>query len=125
MAEMKAGQIVHVEYASNDPPATRKFLEEVFGWKFQAPPMPPGEIYWTFEATPGPGGGLMETMEGQGPGTLAYLLVESVDAAVKMITAHGGKVLRPKQEIPNVGWFALFEAPGGLVQAVFEAKRPA
>ncbi len=123
MTEMKAGQIVHVEYASKDPPATKKFFEEVFGWKFQSQPMPPGASYWTFEAPAGPAGGLMETMEGRGPGTLTYLLVESVDEAVKRIASHGGKILRPKEEIPNVGWFAVFEAPGGVVQAAFESTR--
>jgi predicted enzyme related to lactoylglutathione lyase len=54
------------------------------------------------------------------PGTLNYVLVDSVDASVKKITQHGGKVLMPKQEIPKVGWFAVYEAPGGVVQAIYQ-----
>ncbi len=120
MAEIKPGGVVHIELSSSDTSATRKFLESVFGWKFKQAMAGPEMEYWTFEAGSGPGGGLMATMEGRPPGTLNYILVESVDAAVKKIRAHGGKILMEKQEIPQVGWMAVFEVPGGLTQAVFE-----
>jgi len=119
MDQPKPGAVVHVELSSNDLPATRKFLEGVFGWKFKKEAM--GEMeYWTFEAPSGPRGGLMKPMNDMPPGTVNYVLVDSVDAAVKKISAHGGKILMPKQEIPKVGWFALYEIPGGVVQAIFQ-----
>ena len=123
MEAPKPGAIVHAEITSKDLAATRKFLEGVFGWKFKKEAM--GEMeYWTFEAPSGPGGGLMSPMKGMTPGTLNYVLVESVDAAVKKIVAHGGKILLPKQEIPKVGWFAVYEIPGGVTQAVFQTVMP-
>lgn len=122
MTDPKPGAIVHAEFSSKDLPATRKFLEGVFGWKFKKEAM--GEMeYWTFDAGSGPGGGLMSPMPGMSPGTLNYVLVESVDAAMKKITAHGGKTLMPKQEIPNIGWFAVYEIPGGVVQAVYQSTQ--
>jgi predicted enzyme related to lactoylglutathione lyase len=122
MSDMKPGAVVHVELTSKDPAATRKFMEQVFGWKFKKENMPPPMEYWTFQAASGPGGGLMEEMEERPAGTLNYLLVESVDDAVKKITSHGGKILMPKQEIPEVGWSAMFEMPGGVAAAVFQSK---
>jgi predicted enzyme related to lactoylglutathione lyase len=122
MTDPKPGAIVHVELSSNDPAATRKFLTGVFGWKFKKEDTMPEMEYWTFDAGSGPGGGIMKPMVGMPPGTLNYVLVDSVDAAVKKIAAHGGKVLMPKQEIPNVGWFAVYEVPGGIVQAIYQAK---
>jgi predicted enzyme related to lactoylglutathione lyase len=115
---------VHVELSSNDPPATRKFLEAVFGWKFKKEDAAPEMEYWTFDAGSGPGGGLMEPMNGMPPTTLSYVLVESIDAAVKKIADHGGKIRIPKQEISNFGWFAVYEIPGGVAQAIYQPKRP-
>ncbi len=125
MPETKPGSVVHVELTSKDPAATRKFLEGVFGWKFTQQPMGGGDEYWTFEAGSGPGGGLTHPQPGMPPGTLNYLLVESVEASVRTITAHGGKILMDRMEIPSVGWMAVFEIPGGVVQAIFEPARKA
>jgi predicted enzyme related to lactoylglutathione lyase len=126
MTEMKAGMIVHVELTSSNLPATRKFLEGVFGWKFKKAEMEmdEGMEYWTWEAAAGPAGGLTNPQEGMAPSTLNYVLVESVEAAVKKIKAHGGKIMMDKTEIPTVGWFAIYEIPGGVHQAVFQALKP-
>ncbi|MCI4360793.1 MAG: VOC family protein [Thermoplasmata archaeon] len=123
MTDPTPGSIVHVELASKDPAATRKFLEAVFGWKFKKEEMPPPDEYWTFEAGNGPRGGVTSPMGSQKAGTLNYVLVDTVDAAVKKIVAHGGTIMMPKTEIPSVGWFAVYELPGGIVQAVFQTAR--
>jgi uncharacterized protein len=126
MAEMKPGAIVHVELSSSNPAATQKLLETVFGWKFKKESTAElGMEYWTWDAGSGPAGGLMKPMEGRPPGTLNYVLVESVDSASKKISAAGGKVVMPKQEIPKVGWMAVFEIPGGVMQAIFQPAAPA
>ncbi len=123
MTDPKPGAIVHVELSSKDPVASRKFFTDVFGWKFKKEEMGGGPEYWTFDAGSGPGGGLMEPMPGNPPGTLNYILVESVEAAEKKIVAHGGKIMMPRTEIPTVGWFTIFEVPGGVVSAVYESMR--
>jgi predicted enzyme related to lactoylglutathione lyase len=122
MTDPEPGAIVHAEITSTDLAATRTFYEGVFGWKFKKESMAEGE-YWTFTAANGPGGGLTSPMEGSAPATLNYLLVASVETAVKKIVAHGGKILIPRTEIPHVGYFATYEAPGGLVGAIYEPKR--
>ena len=125
MTEIRPGAVVHVELTSNDLPATRKFLEAVFGWKFKKEEMPGEMQYWTFDAGSGPRGGLTNPQPGMTPATLNYVLVESVEAAVKKIRSHGGKILMDRTEIPKVGWMAVYEIPGGVVQAIFEPVRMA
>jgi uncharacterized protein len=125
MYEPKPGDIVHVELTSSNLAATRKFLENFFGWKFKKAEMPDmgGMEYWTWEAGSGPMGGLTTPMNNMPPDTLNYILVESVDSSVHKITANGGKLLMPKQEIPTIGWFAVYEIPGGVVQAIFQPAK--
>jgi predicted enzyme related to lactoylglutathione lyase len=120
MADRKPGSIVHVEMTSNDLAASRKFLEGIFGWKFKKEEMGGGLEYWSFEAGTGPGGGLMAPMGPMPPSTLNYVLVDSVEATVKKIKTHGGKIMMDRTEIPKVGWFAIYELPGGVVQAIYE-----
>lgn len=125
MTGEKPGAIVHVELTSNDPAATRKFLEGVFGWKFKQEMVDPSMEYWTFDAGSGPRGGLTKPMGPMPPSTLNYVLVDSVEAHVKKIKAHGGKFMMERTEIPTVGWFAIYEIPGGVAQAIFEPlKKP-
>jgi predicted enzyme related to lactoylglutathione lyase len=127
MANEKPGAICHVELTSSDPAATKKFLEGVFGWKFKdtGMPMPDGSTYWTFEASNGPGGGLTKPMSGMPPDTLNYVLVDSVEASLKKIKSHGGKVMMERTEIPTIGWFAIYEVPGGIGQAIYEPLKKA
>lgn len=122
MPDPKPGAYVHIEIASTDPARTRKFFEEIFDWEFEDHP----EMeYMTYMPHGGPGGGIMSPMENQPPGILNYLLSNDIDADVPRIEAAGGRILRPKMEIPNVGWWALFQDPTGLTLALFQANRPA
>ncbi len=122
MPNPKPGSFVHIEIASADPARTRKFCEDVFGWKFvDVPEM----NYMTFEPASSPGGGIMNPMEGQPPGILNYVLSTDIDADVRRIESAGGRILRPKQEIPTVGWWALFQEPTGLVLALYQGRTQA
>jgi len=123
MATPKPGSIVHVELHSPAPEKTKAFYERVFGWKFEAIPQ---MNYTTFTAPSPPGGGLMSPMEGMGPMILNYILSTDIEATQRAIQAAGGTVLVPKQEIPKMGWFAIFRDPAGLTQAVYEdMQKPA
>ncbi len=114
MYKPKAGAIVRVELVSKDPAASRKFLETVFGWKFTKVEAE-GMEYHLFDAANDPGGHLMPRMENMPSRTVNYVLVNSVVTASKKIVKSGGKILMAKTEIPNVGWFAVYEVPGGFV----------
>jgi len=53
---------------------------------------------------------------------LNYVLVKSVDDSVAKATDLGAKVLMAKQEIPNMGWFAVLADPDGNTFALYQSK---
>jgi predicted enzyme related to lactoylglutathione lyase len=97
--------IVHIEFPAADPKAVGQFYASVFGWKVETDP---GFDYTMFAAEGGPGGGFPKAAEG-GPISykvcepLVYIGTDDIDASLAQITAHGGKTLTPKTEIPGVG----------------------
>ena len=116
MPERREGTIVHVEIHSSDPTRTKEFYKQVFGWKFQDIP----EMdYTTFEAPNAPHGGLQKHGE-QGPQVLNYIMATDIARTLAKIENAGGKVVVPKSEIPKIGWYAVFQEPGGTVQAVYQ-----
>lgn len=114
----KFGSVGHMELHSSDPERTKAFYAKVFGWKFTDVP---AMGYAMIEAPSPPNGGLRPTEKGEHPGIWSYIHVESVDKAIRSIEGAGGKILVPRQKIPNFGWFSVFEAPGGVVQAIWQA----
>ena len=118
----KPGSIVHVELHSADPARSKAFYGQVFGWKFEESP----EMnYTTWKAANEPAGGLMKTIEGRPPQVLNYILSNNIDATVNQITGAGGSIIQPKMEIPGMGWWALFQEPGGTMMAVYQnLQRP-
>ena len=123
MAEQKpvAGSVVHVELLSKDPEATKKFFSQVFGWKFDDVPR---MDYAMFQAPAAPNGGLRKPQGSEMPGTMNFIMVENLDQSISKITKAGGKIVMPKQEVAGWGWSAAFQAPGGVVQAVWQATPP-
>ncbi len=115
------GSFVHVEFASTDPSRTKRVLEQVFGWEFQAIP---GLAYHVYATPRGPGGAVMPPSAVRPNGILNYLLSEDLETDVRKIEAAGGKVRMAKEEIPNVGWWALFEDPTGILLALYQPESP-
>jgi len=120
----KPNSIVHVEFHSNAPEKTKSFLKDVFGWKFDDVP----EMnYSMFQPPSAPGGGLQRA-ENMPAGVLDYILSEDIENTLRKITSNGGAVVMPKQEIPGMGWFAVFQDPTGITLALYETTakpRPA
>ena len=116
----KPNSIVHVEFHSNAPEKTKLFLKDVFGWKFEDVPQ---MNYSMFQPPSAPGGGLQQA-ENMPPGVIDYVLTEDIEYTLRKITSSGGAVTMPKQEIPGMGWFAVFQDPTGITLAVYEAQAP-
>jgi predicted enzyme related to lactoylglutathione lyase len=118
--------ISHFEVSGANPESLIEFYSELFGWRFEAAPEVEG--YWLIQAASQEGssdetrqvnGGLTraETSE---RGILLYFSVESVDESSRKIKVLGGRILVPKQEVQDMGWFAEAEDPEGNRFAVWQ-----
>jgi uncharacterized protein len=121
-------RVVHFEIYTDDPDAVRFFYQGVFDWKFQKFEGGPME-YWLVmtgdDKQPGINGGLTRPREGQNPGTLNTIGVESLDESIKKIERCGGKICVPKMAIPKIGWLAYAEDPAGNVFGIIEPNTEA
>src|SRR5690606_17470531 len=100
-----------------DAKAAAKFYEGVFGWRMQH-----NEEYdytmWSDGA--GSGGGFVSLQDESANGkVLVYIASDDIDADLKQVVASGGKVIKPKIQISETGWFAVFEDPTGNRLALF------
>ena len=113
--------IVHFEIPANDVEKLAGFYRGLFGWKVEKAE---GMDYWMIETAPegqGLNGGMMKRqMPEQVPTN--YVQVESVDQYATRLVELGGKIVVPKQEIPEMGYFAIFLDPEGNCFGLFEEK---
>jgi uncharacterized protein len=116
-------RITHFEIYTDDPEKVQPFYRDVFEWKFQKFEGSPME-YWLVttgdDKDPGINGGMTRPRQGQSPGTLNTIAVESLDRAISKIEQSGGRICVQKMAIPNVGWLAYAADPAGNVFGIIE-----
>jgi uncharacterized protein len=111
----------HVEYASKDPAATRRFLEKVLGFHFDVMNEMGGYGMRNDKVSRGSGTGVRSLGKGESPATIAYLTVVNIEASLNAAQAEGATVVLPKTEIPGMGWHAVVHAPGDVPIGLFQA----
>jgi len=111
--------IVHIEISANDREAAGKFYHDLFGWEVQ---QFPDMDYATFTTGDGgPGGGFNPVRPDNPSGTImVYVNTDHLDETVRKVESLGGKIVSPRMEIPDVGWFAIFSDPTGNHIALLE-----
>jgi uncharacterized protein len=112
------GGLAFTELASEDPRATRRFLEKVFGWKFHAIQMPMGE-YLAYD-TPDGRGGIRPVQSAEPPSTLSYIQVRDLEEARTRIESAGAQIVLPRVDVPGMGCFFWFRVPGGPLLACWQ-----
>jgi uncharacterized protein len=114
-------RIVHFEIPSNDLAVSRKFYENVLGWKFFKWEGP--SEYWLISTgepnTPGIDGGLGGAAN-EMKGTVNTAEVENLDESLAKVKENGGEIIMPREEIPGVGWLAYIREPGGGVLGLIQ-----
>jgi predicted enzyme related to lactoylglutathione lyase len=115
--------IVHFEIPAKNIQKLKTFYENVLGWKIINASMP-GMEYWLIHTVPtdekgmpqrpGVNGGLYpRTPDMPNATQVNYVTIENIDEYTAKVTAQGGKILTPKQQVPTVGWIAVAEDPEG------------
>jgi predicted enzyme related to lactoylglutathione lyase len=124
-----SGEVVHFEVPADNTERARKFYSATFGWKMN--PMP--EFDYTMVQTgaadekgmpkdPGVINGGMAKRGGPITHPVVTIQVDDIDAAAKLITKHGGKVVQKKQPIGDgtMGFTGYFEDTEGNVVGLYQ-----
>lgn len=118
---MTKRNIVHIEIPTADAKKSGEFYKEMFGWKITTDEK---MNYTMWKPGEGVMGGFSPVgMGGVKPGdTLIYIDSDDIEADLKKIVKLGGKVVRQKEEIPGIGWWAIFLDPTGNQIALYTAN---
>lgn len=117
------GRFVWYELLTTDVAGAKAFYGDILGWTFKDVPMP-GMTYTLVEADGAQVAGLMDIPPDAKamnvpPNWAGYVAVADVDASCAQLTTLGGKVVRPPEDIPGVGRFAIVTDPQGAHLALF------
>ena len=110
----------YMEIPALDAKASAKFYESVFGWEIRdiesARPR--------FDDASGNISGAWVTGRdaSREPGLLAYVWVDSIEASVALVAAHGGEIVKtPSADRPGgSSWIATFRDPAGNVMGLYQ-----
>lgn len=115
-----ANPIRHFELMVNDTEKTKEFYRRIFDWRFDTT----DPSYTMIETGTAPAGGLMKRPPQSGPPSLnIYFGVDAIDPVLRNVVEAGGKVLVPRTEIPDMGWYAMFQDPDQIPVGLFEEKK--
>ena len=127
--------IVHFEIPANNTEKLQKFYADVFGWKIEkgSGDMSGTMEYWLLGTVPvdkqmrplrpGVNGGMYKkTSPEMKP--VNYISVENADEYIEKIKKLGGKIIVPKQEVPQVGWTTVAIDPEGNHFAILQPMNP-
>jgi predicted enzyme related to lactoylglutathione lyase len=104
---------------TSDPERCKAFYGAVFDWQFDDESMPG---YTLVNTGADPGGGVFPKPEdAQAACINVYFKVKDIEAVLVKVTGHGGRVLVPRTEIPNVGYFAMFADPDGIAVGIMQS----
>jgi len=124
---MPASRFVWYELMTSDAAAAAKFYATVVGWKAEDSGLP-GMDYTLMKVGEAQVAGMMgtppELQAINAPSTWSgYIAVDDVDATQARVLQLGGKLLRPADDIPEVGRFAVVADPQGGAFMLFKPQR--
>lgn len=117
----KNGKICYLEIPTADIARSVRFYEAVFGWKTRKR----GDGATAFDDAVGEvsGSWVNGRPPSPAPGLLLYIMVDSADATVALIIAHGGRIVQPiGGDFPEIT--ARFADPDGNVLGIYQEPTP-
>jgi uncharacterized protein len=114
------------ELGTNDTAKAGDFYASLFSWGKDTQNFGPME-YTMFANGERPAGGMFKITPEMGsipPNWLVYFAVADCDAATNKATELGGSVMKPPDDIPGIGRFAILTDPQGAAFAVIKLENP-
>ena len=109
--------VVHFEIGASDLNKSRTFYSELFGWDIDVGPIGYGQI--DNGSDEGIKGGMMQAPNGSPPYVAFYVGVDDLEKYLERAETLGGKHLVGPMPIGDMGAFAMFTDPDGLVIGLF------
>jgi uncharacterized protein len=123
--QRKFGTFCWNELGTRDTQKATDFYSTLFGWRTEKFP---GPVEYTIFKNGDQGvAGMYEITREMGPVPphwLIYFAVSDCDAAVEKATQAGGGIIKPAEDIPDVGRFAILRDPASAVFAVLKPAIP-
>ena len=114
------------ELMTTDTKKAGEFYSSVFGWKLDKQNFGPLEYTMLINGDR-PNGGMLQITPEMGPippNWLVYFAVDDCDAKVQKATELGANVMKPADDIPGVGRFAILTDPQGAAFAIIKLENP-
>ncbi|MGH7604984.1 MAG: VOC family protein [Gemmatimonadaceae bacterium] len=116
---MPHGKICYIEMSSKDPKTSADFYSRIFGWNVRT--RGDGEIAFDDATGYVSGTWVPETKAGAGS-MLTYIMVDSIDEALRRISAAGGSIVKPFTSLGDGTGFAIFQDPAGNKVGLYEER---
>ena len=121
--------IVYFQIPADDIERSKKFYNELFGWKIDKSPeanTPEGMENWSITTTDHNGkealGGGMSKRQMPQQQITNFIDVKSVDEYLSKVERLGGKVVVPKTSVPGMGYYAVCLDTENNSFGIFESR---
>lgn len=114
------------ELMTTDTKKAGEFYSDVFGWRRDVQNFGPLE-YTMFINGERPNGGMLQITPEMGKvpsNWLVYFAVDDCDAKAQKAAELGGQIMKPADDIPGVGRFAILIDPQGAAFAIIKLENP-
>ena len=120
--------IVHFEIPADDQGRATDFYRETFQWTINAMPemdynvvvTTPSDEQTGMPKSPGAINGGLFAREGELTTPIITVDVEDIDATLAQVEKLGGSVVKPKDAIPGMGFYAYFKDTEGNVLGLWQ-----
>jgi predicted enzyme related to lactoylglutathione lyase len=114
------------ELVTPDTAKAKEFYTGLFGWTADTQNFGPMEYTMFKNGERGAGGmhGITPEMGPMPPHWLTYFAVDDCDAKVSLAESLGAKTMKPADDIPGIGRFAILIDPQGAAFAIIKLEPP-
>jgi predicted enzyme related to lactoylglutathione lyase len=124
-AYRETGALCWNELGTTDSQKAGDFYTTLFGWERE---VLSGPMEYTVFKNNGEGiGGMYQITPEMGPMPphwIPYFAVNDCDATVQKTSELGGRILRPAEDIPNIGRYAILQDPSSAAFAIIKPMPP-
>ncbi|HJY63740.1 MAG TPA: VOC family protein [Ignavibacteria bacterium] len=118
-------RIVHFEIGAGDFEKSKKFYEDIFGWKYEL--YEGKEPYYLIKtgdkSTPGINGGMFKS-KGE-PLSVNTIEVNNIDEMMAKVESNGGTIAVRKMPIPGLGWLCYCKDSESILFGLYQDDKNA